>query len=211
MSSHRQTTAAILAGGRSKRMGSSDKALLPIVPGGPTLIEAVVTRLNSAGIPPTLIVTNTPQNYSFLGIAMAPDDIPGAGALGGILTALSHSPHPYASTLVVACDMPLLSPALLRYMASLPHQQDAIVPRWIDAERRAQVESLHAIYATSCVEPMRRRIAQGLLKVSDFLADINVRYLDEDVLRSYDPQLHSFRNINTPEQLQAMREVFLPL
>src|SRR6266511_914784 len=82
--------AAILAGGRSTRMGTN-KALLRIEPGGPTLIELVVARLIEAGIPPTLLVTSPatlmPDEYAFLGLPTAPDDIPGAGALGGILTA----------------------------------------------------------------------------------------------------------------------------
>jgi len=181
----------------------SNKALLRLHPGGPTLIESVVARLREADLPPTLLVTNTPQDYVSLGIQMVPDDVDGAGALGGILTALSHSP--YDRNLIVGCDMPFLRPALLKHMASLPNDNHAIVPCWTGPEGHLQVETLHAIYSTRCIEPVRRRIAEGKLKVADFLNDISVRYLEESELRRYDPHLNSFRNINTPEELEILR------
>ncbi len=201
MYSQQQTGAIILAGGRSARMGTN-KALLQMRPGGPTIIEAVIAHLTEAGLPPTLLVTNTSQDYSLLGIEMAEDTIEGAGALGGILTALTHSPHTH--TLIIACDMPLLNPALLRHMASLHGEFDAFVPRWTDAAGRTHVETLHAIYTTRCIEPIRARIAQGKLKVSDLLADLHIRYLEDEELRRYDPNLQSFRNVNTPEEWQAV-------
>ena len=196
-----ETAAVILAGGGSTRMGTN-KALLRMQPGAPTIIEQVATRLSEAGLPPTLLVTNTPADYAFLGIASVPDDIAGAGALGGILTAITHSGH--ARCLVVGCDMPSLNPQLLRYMAAIPFDGDALVPRWTDSGGRLCVETLHAIYSTACIEPIRNRIAHGKLKVSAFLEDITVQYIDEPELRRYDPHLQSFRNINTPEEWTAM-------
>ncbi|HKP53100.1 MAG TPA: molybdenum cofactor guanylyltransferase [Chloroflexia bacterium] len=202
MKSHERTGAIILAGGHSTRMGSN-KALLRLRPAGPTLIESVVARLREANLPPTLLVTNTPHDYAFLDIQMVLDDIEGVGALGGILTALSHSTH--TRNLIVACDMPLLNPTLLKHMASLPNDNDAILPRWTNIKGRTQVETLHAIYSTRCIEPVRRRIVESKLKVADLLNDISVRYLEEPELRRYDPHLNSFRNINTPGELEAMR------
>jgi molybdopterin-guanine dinucleotide biosynthesis protein A len=158
----------------------------------------VAARLREAGLPPTLLVTNTPQEYEFLGISMVADDIQDAGALGGILTALSHSP--YERNLVVACDMPLLSPPLLSYLASLPDGNDALVPRWTGPDGHRHIETLHTIYSTRCIVPIRKRIAEGKLKVADLLDDVSVRYVEEEELRQYDPQLHSFYNINTPEE-----------
>ena len=45
------------------------------------------------------------------------DEVPGAGPLGGIYTAIVRSPR--ERTLVVACDMPFLSGALLRTLAAV--------------------------------------------------------------------------------------------
>jgi molybdopterin-guanine dinucleotide biosynthesis protein A len=158
----------------------------------------VAARLREAGLRPTLLVTNTQQEYELLGISMVADDIQDAGALGGILTALCHSP--YERNLVVACDMPHLSQALLSYMVSLPGDNDALVPRWTGPDGQIHVETLHTIYSTRCIVPIRKRIVEGKLKVADLLDDISVRYLEEDELRRYDPHLLSFHNINTPEE-----------
>lgn len=196
-STNEQPGVAILAGGASTRMGTN-KALLRAQPGGPTLIETVVSRLREASLVPDLLVTNTPDLFAFLNIPVHTDDIPGAGSLGGIYTALNHLPH--SRVLLVACDMPLLNPALLGYMAALPVLADALVPSWIDDNGRQQVEPLHAIYSRNCIEPVRRRIEVGKLKVQALLEEVQVQYLEEAEMRRHDPRLDSFRNINTPEE-----------
>ena len=109
-----------------------------------------------------LLVTNTPQEYSFLGLDIAPDEVQGAGPLGGILTGLVHSP--YSRALFVACDMPLLNPALIGYLAALPDTGDVIIPRWTDEYGNERLETLHAIYSRRCIEPIRKRIERGELK-----------------------------------------------
>jgi molybdopterin-guanine dinucleotide biosynthesis protein A len=168
------------------------------------MIETVVARLREAGLAPDLLVTNTPAAFAFLDLPMQPDEKPGAGPLGGIYTALVRLPCERA--LVVGCDMPLLSPGLLRYMAGLPDDAGALVPRWTDAEGYAHVETLHAIYSRRCLEPVRRRIEAGRLKVRALLDEVSVRYLDEAELRRYDPELESFRNANTPEEWERLRD-----
>jgi molybdopterin-guanine dinucleotide biosynthesis protein A len=188
--------AAILAGGLSRRMGDN-KALLRLEEGGSTIIEVAVARLAEAGLPPPTVITNSPKDYSFLGLECVPDDIKGAGALGGLLTALSHTQH--ERVLVVACDMPELNVGLLRYMLAEQGEYDAIVPKWHDGGQ-VRVEPLHAIYSTTCLETIRKQIERGELKMGNFLEEINVRYLAEDEMRLYDPELRSFVNVNTPQE-----------
>jgi molybdopterin-guanine dinucleotide biosynthesis protein A len=101
--------------------------------------------------------------------------------------------------------MPLLNPGLLRYMVSLATDAEALVPRWIDAEGKVQIETLHSIYTQGCIEPIRRRIRSGRLKVHTLFNDLNVLYLDEAEMRRYDPGLDSFRNVNTPEEWERLR------
>src|SRR5262249_42051560 len=106
---------------------------------------------------------------------------------------------------VVGCDMPLLNPSLIRYIARLPDTADVLIPRWTDEAGKEQLETLHAVYSRRCIEPIRKRIQEGKLKVADLLEDISGHYLGEDELRQFDPQLISFRNINTPEEWIAVR------
>jgi molybdopterin-guanine dinucleotide biosynthesis protein A len=186
---------AILAGGQSRRMGTN-KALMRLDEGGPTVIETVVARLREAGLRAPLLVTNNPEEYSFMGLESVRDDIEGAGALGGLGTALRHSRG--SRVLVVACDMPLLSVRLIKHMRSVAGQYEALVPRWNEG-KQVRVEPLHAIYSVGCAEAAERQIREGRLKVSSFLDGINVTYLDELEIRRYDPELRSFYNVNTPE------------
>ncbi len=186
---------AILAGGRSSRMGSN-KALLGLSHAGPTVIEMVVARLAAAGLHEPLLVTNSPEEYSFLGLQSVPDDIEGAGALGGILTALNHSRQ--SRTFIVACDMPLLNAELIAFMLTLPADYDALVPKW-DDNGQVRVETLHAIYSVRCADVIRKQISLGRLKVSDFLDHVNVRYVGEEI-KLHDSLLQSFYNVNTSQE-----------
>ena len=177
----------------------ANKALIRLDEGGPTIVETVVARLTEAGFAPPLLVTNTPEEYAFLGLKCVPDDIQGVGALGGILTALNHSAS--SRVLIVACDMPLLNVPLLQYMASIPGDFDTLVPRWND-NGQARVEPLHAIYARRCAPIIEKQITEGNLKVTNLFDRINVAYLNEDTIKLYDPLLKSFVNLNTPLDLK---------
>lgn len=202
ITNHRSSIgAAILAGGESRRMGQN-KALLRLSPGGPTLVETVVARLAEAGYQSPILLANTPNDYAFLGLPTFPDSIQGKGALGGILTALQCAPQ--ERVLVVACDMPALSPALLRYMSMQPDGYDAYVPAWLSPSGERQVEPLHAVYARSCIPAIEDRIREGRLKLGDLLGALNVLYLPEAKMRGYDSNLLSFSNINTPEEWAAL-------
>lgn len=192
----REARAAILAGGASSRMGAN-KALLRLHEDGPAVVEMIVARLREAGLGAPLLVTNSPEEYQFLRLQCVGDDVEGAGALGGILTALNHAQS--ERVLVVACDMPLLNVDLVSYMLSLPVEYDALVPRWNDG-REVRVEPLHAIYTTRCAGEIAERITAGRLKVSAFLENAGVRYVEEGDIRRYDPGLRSFYNVNTPEE-----------
>ena len=187
----------ILAGGQSRRMGTN-KALLRLVPDGPTILEQVVAVLRPFG--PCLLVTNTPEQYAFLGLPMVGDAWPGAGALGGLASGLAAATVPY--NFVVACDMPTLQPEMLHYLAAQPRDYDVLVPRWIEpGASKPQLETLHAIYSQACLPAIQAHIAADDLRLVSFFPDVRVRYVDEPALRAVDPTLQSFRNLNTPDEL----------
>ena len=100
--------------------------------------------------------------------------------------------------------MPVLSPALLRYMSMQPDGYDAYVPAWLSPSGERQVEPLHAVYARSCIPAIEDRIREGRLKLGDLLSALNVLYLPESEMREYDPNLLSFSNINTPEEWASL-------
>lgn len=191
-------TIAINAGGQSSRMGT-DKAFVDIF--GQPLIEHIIGRVAGLGQAETILITNRPDDYAHLGLTMVGDVLPDKGSLGGIYTALHHSQAAY--TLVVACDMPFLNPALLRHMIALcdGDHYDVIVPRV-----EGYPQGLHAIYSKNCLEPIRARLDADRLKVIGFYDDVRVRYIDEPEYAPFDPDGLSFSNVNTPEELEEARQ-----
>jgi molybdopterin-guanine dinucleotide biosynthesis protein A len=194
-------TVAILAGGKSSRMGT-DKSFVPLL--GRPMIEHVMERVAVLGQDETILVVNRPDDYANLGLPMFSDVIPDKGSLGGIYTAIHSSRND--STLVLACDMPLINPSLLRYMIALCSEDggpyDVIVPRV-----EGHPQGLHAIYGRSCLDPIRECINADRLKVIGFYDRVRVRYLDQPEYARFDPQGLSFQNINTPDELRAAKQL----
>jgi molybdopterin-guanine dinucleotide biosynthesis protein A len=101
--------------------------------------------------------------------------------------------------------MPLLNPALLRYMASLPGQYDALVPRLAQPDSTPRPEPLHAIYGEACGPAAARLVTSGTRRVGALLDEVNPLYLDERDILPHDPTLLSFANANTPGELERIK------
>jgi molybdopterin-guanine dinucleotide biosynthesis protein A len=199
--------AAVLAGGQSRRMGT-DKALLPLVPGGQPMLGVVLERL-SAVADEMIVVADEQARYAALGVRVVPDLSRQVGALGGIQAAIAWSAHEHC--LVVACDMPFLSLPLLRRMADEPRDYDVLVPL-IPGESRQRddglvYQTLHAIYSKRCLPFIEKRIAEGRKQVVGFFDDVRVRTLDVAEITRWDPDLWSFFNANTPEAMLVAARV----
>ncbi len=185
-------TVAIMAGGKSSRMGQ-DKAFVPFQ--GQPMIELVLGRVAGLGRE-TILITNKPEPFRYLGLPMFADVMPDCGPLGGIYTAVHHAAHPH--TLVVACDMPWLNRNLLAYLLSLRRQADIIVPRWTQFP-----EPLHAVYNKACLPPIKSHLEAGRFKIVRFYHQVQVRFVDKLEIAPFDGDGRSFANINTPQELRA--------
>jgi molybdopterin-guanine dinucleotide biosynthesis protein A len=189
-------TLCIQAGGKSSRMGG-DKALLDF--GGKPLIQQVLARMASLA-PETIITTNHPEGYRFLGIPLIPDLIPERGALGGLYTALSAASNPLVA--VVACDMPFANPDILRTcqdMLLADSDLDAVIP-----STGHGLEPLHAVYRKeTCLPAIKAALEAGKWKVISWHSDVNVRVLSPQEVAALDPKGLAFENVNTPEEFAA--------
>ena len=191
-------TIAILAGGRSSRMGT-DKAFVRVL--GRPLIEEILGQ--SAGLgTESLIITNRPAEYAYLGVPLFGDVLPDKGPLGGLYTALHSATRPHV--LCIACDMPFVVRPLLDYLISLIPEGDAIMPR-LDGE----AEPFRAIYSRACLAPIRAALDAGRMRMISFFPDVSVRFVDEAEIDRFDPQHLSFFNVNTPEDLEQARRLAL--
>src|SRR5712692_88293 len=83
-------TGAILAGGRSRRLGGLNKATRDLAPlGGASVLDRQLARLRRV-VDRTIIIANDAEAFRATGVPVIPD-----------------------RTLVMACDMPFVSEALL--------------------------------------------------------------------------------------------------
>ena len=189
-------SSVILAGGKSRRMGLN-KAFLKI--GEQAIIERVTKKMSVVG-QEVILVTNSPDEYAHLGRQMVSDVYPGKGSLGGIYSGLRAASNHYA--LVVACDMPFLNTSLLRYMILLSTEHDVVVPN-----TQKGLEPLHAIYSKNCLPAMESLLQENNLKITSFYPQVRARYVEQAELEILDPQLLSFFNINSPNDLEWARRM----
>lgn len=182
----------ILAGGRSVRMGQN-KAFLEI--DGKRIIDRTASLFNSL-FKELILVTNTPEEYAYLGIKTVSDIFPGKGSLGGIYTGLFHSPNEYS--FIASCDMPFLRMDLIEFLLSHKEDNDVVVPRPRDGD-----EPLHAVYSKRCLKPIEAMIRKGDLRIIGFYPEVKVRGVSEEELMPYISNPSPFLNINTPEEYAA--------
>ena len=179
-------SAAILAGGRARRLGGRDKSR--IVVGGRTILARQLDVLRRL-VPRVVIVANDPEAFADAGVPVLPDAVPGRGSLGGIYTALAAAEGP---VLVLACDMPFVTEAFLARVVAAGRDVDVAIPRGRDG-----YQPLCASYGPACAEPLRRRIERGALKVVDLLADVRVHEIGPDEIATFDPDGLLLLNVNT--------------
>ena len=189
----------IQAGGRSSRMGQ-DKALMPFL--GRPLIERQVELLSRlAG--ELLVITNRPEAYTFLGLPLFPDLLPGTGPLGGLYTALSVASRPLVA--VIACDMPFVSADLLRAQRDLLEREsvDVVIPRSPEG-----LEPLHALHSKdTCLAAVRAALDAGERKVIAWLPAVRSRVMSQEEVAQVDPQFRSFVNVNSPEEFRQAEDL----
>jgi molybdenum cofactor guanylyltransferase len=186
----------VLAGGRSRRLGM-DKALLHI--DGQWLLQRTVKTLQMI-CEDVWIIANNGERLSVLGVPIVADSRPGTGVLGGIYTGLTCMSCECG--VFVACDMPLLSLSLLQYMVSVAFGYDVVIPRVA-----GEIEPLHALYNKSCLAPIEVALEKGELRPRAFFPAVRVRYVEQEEVEAFDPELRSIININTPQDLQRVRKL----
>lgn len=201
-------TGVILAGGKSKRMGEN-KALLRL--GNGTLIGHVIRRMQPI-TDEFLLITNSPDEYTHLGITMHKDIIPNAGALGGIHAGLTYASH--QTVICVGCDNPFLMPNLLTYLVSVLGEYDAVMPytyREPSSDNESvqiTLQTLCAVYSKCCLPIIEQMLNEPDLRVHALQERANVLPLAPEIWKTYDSEGHSFFNVNTPEDFEKAQNIY---
>lgn len=190
-------TGLVLAGGASQRMGR-DKAFLEL--GGRPLIQIVVERMMMV-CDEVIIVAGEVSSYEGLGVAVVRDRFQDVGVLGGLHAGLAAASQELA--LAVGCDMPFLKPEVLRAFATWAEGYDVAL-----LSHNGYVEPLHGAYRRTCLSPIESAIRAGKRRIISFFPWVRVRTVTPEDLASIDPELDSFRNLNTPEEWEAAKEAW---
>lgn len=189
----------ILAGGLSSRFGGRNKALIEWK-GRPLL--AHIRQAFGDLFQEIILVTNAPGAFAAWDMTLVTDLFAERSSLTGIHAGLFYAKHPLA--FVTACDTPLLQPALIRMLLEAAGNDiDVVIPK-----TEKGLEPLCAVYSQRCLHPITHRLRQGDYRIRSFFRKARVRHVPEPQLRRCDPDLRSFYNINTSEDLANVRQQF---
>jgi molybdopterin-guanine dinucleotide biosynthesis protein A len=172
-----------------------DKALLPWKE--TTLLDHALARLRAV-CAEVRILCGADRRYGDHGAPVDVDSIPGAGPLGGLLTGLERLQDSLG--LFLAVDVPGVPVAVLHRLVALAPGHDLVVP----VTARGP-EPLCALYRSTCLEPVRRRLAAGQLKMTGFWPDVRVREVTPAELEALGDATVMFRNVNTPADYGDLR------
>ncbi len=181
-------TAIVLAGGRSRRMGT-DKSMLPI--DGRPMVEYICQQL-SGTFTRVLISANDAAKFSFLGFDVVPDRLPDQGPLMAIASALDASNSEL--NLIVGCDIPQIRLPVVRRMLAEAEGADVVIP----VTRDGKQQPLLAVYRRSARRSMNDVLESGGRRIRDIYNSSRVRFLaldDEDW----------FANVNTMGDYERFR------
>lgn len=182
----------LLAGGRGRRMGSVDKALLTLR--GETFLSRLLSELNGVG--ETLVSVDRAGRYPDLPVPAVPDLWPGTGPLGGLCSGLSACAS--EALLTVACDTPLFSRALAEYLLDyVSSDYDAFVTE----DREGRTHFLCGVYRKTVLPAALELLERGEYRMGTLLDRLRVKRIP------LTPTVFPDRlvsNINTPAEYERL-------
>jgi molybdopterin-guanine dinucleotide biosynthesis protein A len=190
-------TGIIMAGGKSRRLGQ-DKRFLML--GSRSCLQRVLDAYKGL-FEDVLIVADAKEPFAGMGVRVVEDLIPGMATLGGLYTGLqvAQTPRVFAA----AVDMPCLSPATIRIVLEHADEGDIVIP-----ELAGQLQPMHAVYSKACLPYIKRLLDQSCFKVQELcnVPELTIRRIPQSAFQTEDPELRSFFNINTPEDLAVVKK-----
>jgi len=163
-----QAAGCVLSGGKSSRMGT-DKALLEL--GGKTLIEIALESFSD--FPEIFISSKDAGSYSLEKFPVIPDEQPGIGPLGGLISALNATDYDLVCFRPV--DAPFVPAGLHRLLANLCSDREVAVPIF-----KGSIEPLLACVSKAALITLNRQAQKGTYKVADAFSLCDTLYVPLD-------------------------------
>lgn len=185
---------AILAGGKSSRMGT-DKANLTI--NGETILARTARMAYIVSEPPPLIVgRETPKDWNAVPARFISDEAPPIGPAGGLRTALRYAGD--LPLLALSCDLPALTEEALVWLSLQRLGEYGVVVRNGD-----QLEPLFAVYTPPCLKLLLDNIAAGKRSLHALIQAGDTGF---NIVDAPGEIASALANVNTPEQWTAFLE-----
>ena len=191
-------TGVILAGGQNKRFFGRNKAFVRI--GGKRILDRIYGIYNTL-FKEIILVTNDPLQYLEWDLDIVTDLFPIRSSLTGIHAGLFYMNTPHA--FFMACDIPFLKKGLVEtILDGIEPGVDIVIP-----ETSKGLEPLCSVYSKHCLKPVEQQLVKQQLKIRQVFQKVRIKKLPEPILRKADPDLLSFSNINTPEDLARAEHI----
>ena len=191
-------TGIILSGGLNTRMQGRNKALLEL--GGRCILDRILDAV-TACCSRCMIVTREPALYLEWEVEIMRDMFDVRSALTGIHAGLTMMTTDFA--FVTSCDTPLLKKEVIQMlMEEMKPNVDVIVPR-----QETFYQPMCAIYSARCAPVIEQMLQRQQLKVDRLYDRVKTKAIPYERFKSADPNLNSFFNVNTPEELETARRL----
>jgi molybdopterin-guanine dinucleotide biosynthesis protein A len=193
-------SAIVLAGGSSTRLGQ-DKGLLHLA--NKPLFKHVLDSVHML-VDETILVINSHEQarhyreYTCPDVRIAVDSRNIRSPLVGALTGFEVAQGEYS--LILSCDVPFVSRSILSLLLDLSINKGAVIPRWPNG----YIEPLQAVYHTKMAKiASDDALAERRLDLQAMVDKLQrIRYVSTLVLRQLDPELRTFFNVNTLQDLK---------
>lgn len=186
-------TAAILAGGKSSRMGFDKQMLME---DGRRLLEKVIETLREE-FSDIIVITAKPELYEGMGVRLFQDTYQDKGPLAGIHAALSHASSQYVYLL--ACDMPVVNLPFVRYMKERIRETRADI---CACKMNERMETFNTFYSRSLLPDVTHRLETGNNSLFRFIYGNETCVIEQEDAARFDNGLTMFTNINTRSEYE---------
>jgi molybdopterin-guanine dinucleotide biosynthesis protein A len=193
-------TGVILSGGLNTRFNGQNKALIRV--GQKRILDRLYDVFSDL-FEEIILVTNHPLQFLDWDLTIVTDIFSARSSLTGIHTGLFYMKNPFA--FFSACDTPFLKKELVESLVEqIENNTDIILP-----ETAAGFEPLCAIYSKRCLKQAEQHLKENKFKIQWAFRGLRIKIIPESVLLQKDPDLISFFNVNTPEDLTRAEKMIV--
>ena len=193
----------ILAGGKGRRMGGKEKALIHLL--DRPLLSYVLEKVSGKVAPIALNINTNFDDFQKFGYKIIKDPIKGhLGPLAGILASLNWAKEINQDwVLTLPCDTPFLPKNLVQSMVEAKNKTPEV--DLVVAKSRGFNHPVIALWKSDINNKLQNALNEGVRKIDIFTAQLKIAYVDFDNIQNSD--FDPFTNLNAPQDLILAQQI----